>query len=132
MSNVDDNRRNWRNSEVMRRPSNGKNDYRDNYENGRQENPWFSGMDFKRMIEDLTIGDTSLEMEIDEVVKTIEEGKVEIDLSKTRLGGKQKQELRDLFNSFQGLFSDKPGITHVLYHEIDKGDKPPVVSRPYR
>ncbi|GFV24724.1 probable RNA-directed DNA polymerase from transposon X-element [Trichonephila clavipes] len=31
-----------------------------------------------------------------------------------------------------GLFSDKPELTHVLYHEIDTGDKPPVVSRPYR
>ncbi|GFW31528.1 uncharacterized protein TNCV_4419631 [Trichonephila clavipes] len=41
MSNVDDNRRNWRNSEVVRRPSNGRNDYRGNYENGRQGNQWF-------------------------------------------------------------------------------------------
>ncbi|GFV95330.1 retrovirus-related Pol polyprotein from transposon 17.6 [Trichonephila clavipes] len=30
------------------------------------------------------------------------------------------------------LFSDQPGLTHVLYHEIDTGDKGPVVSRPYR
>ncbi|GFT69117.1 hypothetical protein TNCV_3905041 [Trichonephila clavipes] len=28
MSNADDSRRNWRNSEVLRRPSNSKNDYR--------------------------------------------------------------------------------------------------------
>ncbi|GFW39578.1 retrovirus-related Pol polyprotein from transposon opus [Trichonephila clavipes] len=28
--------------------------------------------------------------------------------------------------------ADKPGLTHVLYHEIDTGDKKPVVSRPYR
>ncbi|GFT43196.1 retrovirus-related Pol polyprotein from transposon 17.6 [Trichonephila clavipes] len=28
--------------------------------------------------------------------------------------------------------SDQPGLTHVLYHEIDTGDKGPVVSRPYR
>ncbi|GFU31970.1 retrovirus-related Pol polyprotein from transposon 17.6 [Trichonephila clavipes] len=69
--------------------------------------------------------------QIDKVVKTIEEGKVEIDLSKTKLEEKQKQELQNLFNSFQGLFSEKPGLTHVLYHEIDTGDKPPVVSRPY-
>ncbi|GFV02760.1 hypothetical protein TNCV_1452661 [Trichonephila clavipes] len=27
---------------------------------------------------------------------------------------------------------NKPGLTHVLYHEIDTGDNPPVVSRPYR
>ncbi|GFS91701.1 retrovirus-related Pol polyprotein from transposon 297 [Trichonephila clavipes] len=27
---------------------------------------------------------------------------------------------------------DQPGLTHVLHHEIDTGDKGPVVSRPYR
>ncbi|GFV41465.1 retrovirus-related Pol polyprotein from transposon 297 [Trichonephila clavipes] len=27
---------------------------------------------------------------------------------------------------------DKPGFTHVLYQEIDTGNNPPVVSRPYR
>ncbi|GFW70183.1 uncharacterized protein TNCV_4467421 [Trichonephila clavipes] len=41
MSNADDSRRNWRNLEVLRRPSNGRNDYRGNYENGRQGNQWF-------------------------------------------------------------------------------------------
>ncbi|GFU36425.1 uncharacterized protein TNCV_3100021 [Trichonephila clavipes] len=41
MSNVDDNRRNWRNSEVVRRSSNGRNDYRGNYENSRQGNLCF-------------------------------------------------------------------------------------------
>ncbi|GFW37823.1 retrovirus-related Pol polyprotein from transposon 297 [Trichonephila clavipes] len=70
--------------------------------------------------------------QINKVVKTVEIEKVEIDLSKTKLEEKQKRELQDLFNSFQGLFSDKPGLTHVLYHEIDTGDNPPVVSRPYR
>ncbi|GFT61229.1 retrovirus-related Pol polyprotein from transposon 297 [Trichonephila clavipes] len=57
---------------------------------------------------------------------------VEIDLSDTKLGEGQKQKLRNLFNGFKGLFSDQPGLTHVLYHEIDTGDKGPVVSRPYR
>ncbi|GFY08128.1 retrovirus-related Pol polyprotein from transposon 297 [Trichonephila clavipes] len=71
--------------------------------------------------------------QIDKVVKTVEVEKVEIDLSKTKLEEKQKRELQDLFDSFQGLFSDKPGLMHVLYHEIiDTGDNPPVVSRPYR
>ncbi|GFV86400.1 uncharacterized protein TNCV_1469621 [Trichonephila clavipes] len=41
MSIADDNRRNWRNSEVVRRPSNGRNVYGGNYENGRQRNQWF-------------------------------------------------------------------------------------------
>ncbi|GFW32833.1 hypothetical protein TNCV_1774021 [Trichonephila clavipes] len=62
----------------------------------------------------------------------VKEVNVEIDLSKTGLEEKQKQELRDLFNSFKGLFSDKPGLTQDLYHEINTGDKPPVVSHPYR
>ncbi|GFU55809.1 retrovirus-related Pol polyprotein from transposon 297 [Trichonephila clavipes] len=57
---------------------------------------------------------------------------VEIDLSDTKLGEGQKQKLRNLFNGFKGLFSDQPGLTHVLYHEIDTGDKGPVVSRHYR
>ncbi|GFS75863.1 retrovirus-related Pol polyprotein from transposon 17.6 [Trichonephila clavipes] len=65
--------------------------------------------------------------QINKVVKT-----VGIDLSKTKLEEKQKRELQDFFNSFQGLLSDKPGLTHVLYHEIDTKDNPPVVSRPYR
>ncbi|GFY01013.1 retrovirus-related Pol polyprotein from transposon 17.6 [Trichonephila clavipes] len=55
---------------------------------------------------------------------------VEIDLLDTKLGDGQK--LRNLYNGFKGLFSDQPGLTHVLYHEIDTGDKGQVVSRPYR
>ncbi|GFX33323.1 retrovirus-related Pol polyprotein from transposon 297 [Trichonephila clavipes] len=57
---------------------------------------------------------------------------VEIDLSDTKLGEGQKHKLRNLFNGFKGLFSDQPGLTHVLYHEVDSGDKGQVVSRPYR
>ncbi|GFV81783.1 retrovirus-related Pol polyprotein from transposon 297 [Trichonephila clavipes] len=57
---------------------------------------------------------------------------VEIYLSDTKLGEGQKQKLRNLFNGFKGLSSDQPGLTHVLYHEIDTGDKGPVVSRPYK
>ncbi|GFW13403.1 retrovirus-related Pol polyprotein from transposon 17.6 [Trichonephila clavipes] len=34
--------------------------------------------------------------------------------------------------SRNGVFRDQPGLTHVLYHEIDTGDQGPVVSRPYR
>ncbi|GFV46875.1 retrovirus-related Pol polyprotein from transposon 297 [Trichonephila clavipes] len=52
--------------------------------------------------------------------------------SDTKLGKGQKQKLKDLFNSFKGRFSDQPGLTHVLYHEIDTGDQRSVVSRPYR
>ncbi|GFW15854.1 uncharacterized protein TNCV_4431281 [Trichonephila clavipes] len=37
----DNNWRNWRKSEVLHRPSNGRNDCRGNYENDRQGNQWF-------------------------------------------------------------------------------------------
>ncbi|GFV08731.1 uncharacterized protein TNCV_2488031 [Trichonephila clavipes] len=70
----------------------------------------------------------------DEKIKPlpIEKKPVEVDISDTKLGEGQKQKLHDLFNSFKGLFSDQPGLTHVLYHEIETGDKGLVVSRPYR
>ncbi|GFX51259.1 retrovirus-related Pol polyprotein from transposon 297 [Trichonephila clavipes] len=100
------------------------------------EYPCILGIDFKggsKIILDfdrksLTIPDS----QINKVVKKVEIEKVEIDLSKTKLEGKPKRELQDFFNSFQGLFSDKPRLAHVLYHEIDTRDNPPVVSRPYR
>ncbi|GFX13871.1 uncharacterized protein TNCV_3421821 [Trichonephila clavipes] len=57
------------------------------------------------------------------------EKQVEIDLSDTKLGGGQKQKLKDLSNGFKGLFSDQPGLTHVLYHEIETGDQGPVLTR---
>ncbi|GFX82268.1 uncharacterized protein TNCV_972801 [Trichonephila clavipes] len=41
MSNVGNNRGNWRNSEVVRRSNNGRNDYRGNYQNSHQGNQWF-------------------------------------------------------------------------------------------
>ncbi|GFY46063.1 uncharacterized protein TNIN_18101 [Trichonephila inaurata madagascariensis] len=40
-SNQDVRQRNWRNSEVLHKPSNGRNNYRGNYESGRQRNQWF-------------------------------------------------------------------------------------------
>ncbi|GFW96457.1 retrovirus-related Pol polyprotein from transposon opus [Trichonephila clavipes] len=56
---------------------------------------------------------------------------VDIDLKDTKLGDGQQRQLKTLFNNFKVLFSDQPGLTHVLYHEIDTGDKGPVVSTPY-
>ncbi|GFW54141.1 retrovirus-related Pol polyprotein from transposon gypsy [Trichonephila clavipes] len=52
--------------------------------------------------------------QIDKVVKTIEEEKVEIDLSKTKLEEKQKQEFRDLINSFRDYFHINRGL-HMFY-----------------
>ncbi|GFY01136.1 uncharacterized protein TNCV_5076031 [Trichonephila clavipes] len=65
MSSVGNNRGNWRNSEVVRRPNNGRNDYRGNYQNSRQGNQWFESRNsFKTLIADLTIGDINLEIEV--------------------------------------------------------------------
>ncbi|GFX47748.1 retrovirus-related Pol polyprotein from transposon 297 [Trichonephila clavipes] len=135
MSNVGNNRGNWRNSEVVRRPSNGRIDYRGNYENCRQGNQWFESRNrFQKDDRRFNDRDINLETEVDQrlfwtdrkslaipdsqidkVVKVIEEEKVEIYLSKTKLKEKQKQELRELFNSFQGLFSDKNRGLHMFY-----------------
>ncbi|GFU17922.1 uncharacterized protein TNCV_4029391 [Trichonephila clavipes] len=41
MSNADESWRNLKDSEALRRPSNGRNDYRGNYENDRQKNQRF-------------------------------------------------------------------------------------------
>ncbi|GFS65646.1 retrovirus-related Pol polyprotein from transposon 17.6 [Trichonephila clavipes] len=60
-----------------------------------------------------------------------EEKLVDIDLTESKLDDEQQKQLKALFNNFKGLFSDQPGLTHVVYHEIDTGDKGPVVSRPY-
>ncbi|GFX99404.1 retrovirus-related Pol polyprotein from transposon 17.6 [Trichonephila clavipes] len=70
----------------------------------------------------------------DNMIKQLpkEEKPVDIDLAESKLGDEQQRQLKALFNNFKGLFSDQPGLTHVLYHEIDTGDKGPVVSRPYR
>ncbi|GFT62659.1 uncharacterized protein TNCV_3096001 [Trichonephila clavipes] len=54
---------------------------------------------------------------------SIVEKPVEIDLSDKKVCERQKPTLQDLFNSFMGLISDQPGLTHVLYHEIDTGDQ---------
>ncbi|GFU84128.1 retrovirus-related Pol polyprotein from transposon opus [Trichonephila clavipes] len=61
-----------------------------------------------------------------------EEKPVDIDLAESKLSDEQQRQLKALFNNFKGLFSDQPGLTHVVYHEIDTGNKGPVVSRPYR
>ncbi|GFX13877.1 uncharacterized protein TNCV_3421881 [Trichonephila clavipes] len=100
MSNVDDSRRNWRNSEVVRRT-----DYKGNYENGRQGNQWFDSRNrFQK-----------------------DDRRFNIRGCQFRNAGQ-----KDDFSRGDHRHRDKPGLTHVLYHEIDTEDKPPAVSRPYR
>ncbi|GFW65947.1 hypothetical protein TNCV_587731 [Trichonephila clavipes] len=65
MSNVDNNRGNWRNSEVVRRSSNGRNDCRVTTRMAIKEiSDSKAGIDFRRMIEDLMIGNIYLETEV--------------------------------------------------------------------
>ncbi|GFY02622.1 uncharacterized protein TNCV_3505021 [Trichonephila clavipes] len=72
MSNVGNNRGNWRNSEVVRR-----NDYRGNYENSRQGNQWFESRNrFQK--DDRKFNDRDINLET-EVKKTfLVEGTTEI------------------------------------------------------
>ncbi|GFU97540.1 uncharacterized protein TNCV_3600311 [Trichonephila clavipes] len=70
----------------------------------------------------------------DNLIKQVPKEKkpVDIDLTESKLDDEQQRQIKALFNNFKGLFSDQPGLTHVVYHEIDTGDKGPVVSRPYK
>ncbi|GFV20458.1 retrovirus-related Pol polyprotein from transposon opus [Trichonephila clavipes] len=49
-----------------------------------------------------------------------------------RRGGQSDHRFHNQGGSRNSAFGDQPGLTHVLCHEIDTGDKGPVVSRPYR
>ncbi|GFY18941.1 uncharacterized protein TNCV_3876291 [Trichonephila clavipes] len=66
MSYVGNNRGNWRNSEVVHRPYNGRNDYRrSNHRTTIKEiSGSRAGIGFKTMLADLTIGDINLEIEV--------------------------------------------------------------------
>ncbi|GFU94609.1 uncharacterized protein TNCV_2984031 [Trichonephila clavipes] len=198
MSNDDDRRGNWKNTEVLHRPNNGRNNYRGNYENGPQwsqrnggsrteiqligmievliimiedispeiearvkilvqgtkviaakgakcrnvrivelqiritefvkpclfhvladlEYPCFLGVDFISVAKIvLDFGQKLLEIpdsQFENMIPTVEEGNLEIGLTKTGLDESQKQELQDLFNSFKGLFSYKLGLARFI------------------
>ncbi|GFW70191.1 uncharacterized protein TNCV_4467501 [Trichonephila clavipes] len=63
ISNVGNNRGNWRNFEGVHRPNNGRNDYRGNYQIAVKEiSGSRAGIGFKTMIADFTIGDINLEI----------------------------------------------------------------------
>ncbi|GFS62753.1 uncharacterized protein TNCV_3201941 [Trichonephila clavipes] len=65
MSNVGNNRGNWRNSEVVHRPNNGRNDFRVTIRTTVKEiSGSRAGIGFKTMIADSTIGDINLEIEV--------------------------------------------------------------------
>ncbi|GFU43178.1 uncharacterized protein TNCV_3775501 [Trichonephila clavipes] len=69
MSSVVNNRRNWRNFEVVRRPSNGRCDYGVTTRIAVKEiSGSRAGIDFRRMIEYLTIGDINLETEVKKTI----------------------------------------------------------------
>ncbi|GFW41268.1 retrovirus-related Pol polyprotein from transposon 297 [Trichonephila clavipes] len=103
-SSVDNNRGNWRNSEVVRRPSIGRNDYKGNYENSHQGNQLFESRNrFQK--DDRRFNDRGYKFR----------------------NGSQKDDFNRGNHRNRG--SNKPELTLVLYHEIDTGDNPPVVSR---
>ncbi|GFX09587.1 retrovirus-related Pol polyprotein from transposon gypsy [Trichonephila clavipes] len=171
MSNADDSRRNCRNSKVVSRSSNGRKDYRGNYENGCQGNQWFDSRnrfqkddrfndrgyqfrnggqkdDFSRgdrrnrgSSENFSRGDRRqmgrlnvLKVSDDQNDQTQSANEVPIKLSAICMPpGELPHDPILLDDTFTKPLwdTDKPGLTHVLYHEIDTGDNPPV-SRPHR
>ncbi|GFT30909.1 hypothetical protein TNCV_1682891 [Trichonephila clavipes] len=77
MSKVGNNRGNWRNSEVVRRLNNGRNDYRGNYENSRQGNQWFESRN-RFQNDDSRFNDRDTKLEIEVKMTILVEGTKEI------------------------------------------------------
>jgi hypothetical protein len=46
--------------------------------------------------------------------------------------GKERKAIKDLILEYSHIFSDVPGRTHLLHHDIDVGDAVPVKQTPYR
>ncbi|GFW16255.1 retrovirus-related Pol polyprotein from transposon 297 [Trichonephila clavipes] len=130
MSNVGNNRGNWRNSEVVSRPNNGRNDYRGNYENSRQGNQWFESRN-RFQNDDRRFNDRRYQFRNQGTKDDFNrEDQRNRGSSENFSQGDRRQ--RGRLNVKVSDVKDKPGLTHVLYHEIDTGHNPPVVSRPYR
>ncbi|GFX87757.1 retrovirus-related Pol polyprotein from transposon 297 [Trichonephila clavipes] len=131
MSNADDNRRNWRSSEVVCRSSNSRKDYRGNYENGRQGNQWFDSRNsFQK--DDRRFNDRGYQFRNGGQKDDFSRGdRRNRGSSENFSRGARRQRRRSNVLKVSDV-QNKPGHTHVLYHETDTRDKPPVVSRPYR
>ncbi|XP_064484714.1 uncharacterized protein LOC135396973 [Ornithodoros turicata] len=67
---------------------------------------------------------TSLVPNTEEIVKTV--------VAEGSLNDSQVDDLRELISEFGELFSDKPGKTHLICHDIELTTDVPVRSRPYR
>ncbi|GFS65139.1 retrovirus-related Pol polyprotein from transposon opus [Trichonephila clavipes] len=95
---------------------------------------WFEVLGY-RVIEDKTTDYAHLKQALSEqfpVVRNRSELETRFYSSSQRRDHQPSDFIYELLKIRKGLFSDQPGLTHVLYHEIDTGDKGPVVSRPYR
>ncbi|GFW22900.1 uncharacterized protein TNCV_2381151 [Trichonephila clavipes] len=170
-SDHDDRQRNWKNSEVLHRLSNGRNNYRGNYESGRQRNQWFEsrkGLNrgdrrFDRVYqsgngvqcENFRRGDRRNRGSSTNFSRGNQRRGSRLNVSKVRDDqNDHSRSVKEVPSKLSAICmspvelpyvpilsnetftkalwdTDKPGLTHVLYHEIDTGDKPPVVSRPY-
>ncbi|GFW25256.1 retrovirus-related Pol polyprotein from transposon 17.6 [Trichonephila clavipes] len=89
-----------------------------------------AGIGFKTMIADLTIGDINLEIEVKMTI--LMRGDQRNRGSSENFSRGSRKQMGRLNVLKVNDIKEKPGLTHVLYHEIDTGYNPPVVSRPYR
>ncbi|GFX77786.1 uncharacterized protein TNCV_1107031 [Trichonephila clavipes] len=131
MPNVGNNRGNWRNSEVVRTPSNGRNDYRGNNENSRQGNQWFESRN-RFQNDDRRFNDRGYQFRNGGQNDDFSRGDQRNRSSSENFSQGDRRQRGRLNVLKVSDVKNKPVLTHVLYHEIDAGDNPPVVSRPYR
>ena len=48
------------------------------------------------------------------------------------LSNDEKEQLKQVLNEFEEIFSDTIGQTNIVYHTIDTGDNPPIRQRARR
>ncbi|GFY00919.1 retrovirus-related Pol polyprotein from transposon 297 [Trichonephila clavipes] len=131
MSNVGNNRGNWRNSEMVHGPNNGRNDYTGSHQNNRQGNQWFESRN-RFQNDDRRFNDRGYQFRNRGQNDDFSRGDQRNRGSSENFSRGSRKQMGCLNVLKVNDIKDKPGLMHVLYHEIDTGDNPPVVSRPYR
>lgn len=61
----------------------------------------------------------------------VDSSSVSVNLEESGLSEGEKDKFKDFLSDFDEVFSDKPGLTHVAWNEINTGSATPVASKPH-
>ncbi|GFX08364.1 uncharacterized protein TNCV_3268531 [Trichonephila clavipes] len=115
---------------VVHIPNNGRNDYRGSHQNNRLGNQWFESRN-RFQNDDRRFNDRGYQFRNRGQNDDFSRGDQRNRGSSENFSRGSRKQMGRLNVLKVNDIKDKPGLTHVLYHEIDTGDNPPLVSRPY-